>query len=147
MPPGHEPAALTGSEAAGDGDSSRSRAEPSWPRVLATTLELWLKRRLRRTRWTALVLLLAVAAASAVLARHASSAARQRAAGPALSLAATARGEAAGWVAGQVSRSVSVSCDPAMCAALERRGFPGANLVMLRPGELRPASCARSVPA
>jgi glycosyltransferase XagB len=37
----------------------------------------------------------------------------------------------ADWVSQQVSRSVTVACDPRMCAALEARGVPAANLLVL----------------
>jgi hypothetical protein len=46
---------------------------------------------------------------------------------------AAVRGEAAAWVAQQVSRGVAVSCDQAMCAALETRGFPQHALLVLGP--------------
>ena len=46
--------------------------------------------------------------------------------------AATAiRQQAATWVTAQVSHSAVVSCDPAMCAALEARGFPSGDLMTL----------------
>jgi hypothetical protein len=117
--------------------SAQPHGEPSWPRVLATTIRLWLQR--RRLRWSrrgalAAVLVLALAAGSGVLLAQRSpggAAPRSRAGRPA-SPAATAAGEAAGWVAAQVSRSVSVSCDPVMCSALRQHGFPAGNLVMVR---------------
>jgi tetratricopeptide (TPR) repeat protein len=40
---------------------------------------------------------------------------------------------AAAWVAAQVSRSAIIGCDPAMCAALEVRGVPGGDLLVLGP--------------
>jgi hypothetical protein len=46
---------------------------------------------------------------------------------------AAVRGDAAAWVAQQVSRGVAVSCDQAMCAALETRGFPQHDLLVLGP--------------
>jgi hypothetical protein len=45
--------------------------------------------------------------------------------------AATARSQAAGWMARRVSRSAIVACDPAMCDALQDDGLPAANLLML----------------
>ena len=42
--------------------------------------------------------------------------------------------QAAAWVAGQVSHSAVVSCDPAMCSELETRGVPPGDLLMLGPG-------------
>jgi tetratricopeptide (TPR) repeat protein len=57
------------------------------------------------------------------------------------SRAATAvRQEAAAWVADQISPSATVSCDPAMCAELQTRGFPAGDLVMLGPGASSPLS-------
>ncbi len=44
------------------------------------------------------------------------------------------RTAAATWLAGQVSRSAVIACDPAMCAALQRRGVPGGELLALGPG-------------
>jgi len=41
---------------------------------------------------------------------------------------------AAVWVAAQVSRSVVVSCDLAMCRALRAHGFPADDLLVLGPG-------------
>jgi hypothetical protein len=52
--------------------------------------------------------------------------------------AVKARAAAASWVARQVSRTVKVSCDPAMCAAFKARGFP--------PGELLALGSASEVP-
>jgi tetratricopeptide (TPR) repeat protein len=45
--------------------------------------------------------------------------------------------EAAAWVAGQVTHSAVVSCDPAMCSELETRGVPAGDLLMLGPGSPR----------
>ena len=46
---------------------------------------------------------------------------------------AAVRGQAAVWVAQQVRRGVAVSCDQAMCAALEARGLPARDLLVLGP--------------
>jgi hypothetical protein len=46
---------------------------------------------------------------------------------------AAARDEAASWIAQQVSRHITVSCDPAMCAALRADGFPARDLTTLGP--------------
>lgn len=48
------------------------------------------------------------------------------------------RDRAAAWVAGQVSRASTVSCDPVMCQALEAHGIPAASVLELRPGEADP---------
>jgi hypothetical protein len=44
------------------------------------------------------------------------------------------RDRAAAWVVSQVSRSGLVSCDQVMCRALEARGVPAADLLVLRSG-------------
>ena len=46
------------------------------------------------------------------------------------------RGEAAAWIARQVGPGVAVSCDRMMCAALEARGLPAHDLLVL--GSLSP---------
>ena len=46
---------------------------------------------------------------------------------------AAVRAKAARWVAQQVSPGVTVSCDQVMCAALEARGFPRHDLLVLGP--------------
>jgi len=51
----------------------------------------------------------------------------------ALQLAAANRLAAAKWVAGQVSASVIVSCDPEMCGELEQQHFPAGRLMLLSP--------------
>jgi hypothetical protein len=38
------------------------------------------------------------------------------------------------WAAAEVSRTATVSCDPALCRALQRRGFPASQLLELRHG-------------
>jgi hypothetical protein len=45
---------------------------------------------------------------------------------------------AADWVSRQVSRSVTVGCDPMMCASLKARGVPMAKLLVLRAGTASP---------
>ena len=50
----------------------------------------------------------------------------------------TVRDRAAAWVASQVSRAGLVSCDQAMCRALEAHGVPAADLLVLRPGAADP---------
>jgi hypothetical protein len=51
----------------------------------------------------------------------------------ALAQAAANREHAATWIAAQVSHSEIVSCDPAMCAALQAHGFPAGDLLALTP--------------
>ena len=49
---------------------------------------------------------------------------------------AAVRGEAAAWIAQQISPVAAVSCDQAMCAALRARGLPARDLLVL--GSLSP---------
>jgi hypothetical protein len=48
------------------------------------------------------------------------------------------RGQAAAWIAQQVSRDAIVSCDPAMCWALEAHGVVAGSLLVLRPAAADP---------
>ncbi len=52
--------------------------------------------------------------------------------------AVVARDQAATWVANQVSRAAIVSCDPAMCTALQTHGVPAGDLLVLRSGASDP---------
>jgi hypothetical protein len=87
---------------------------------------------------------LAVEASNGFSASHLTSADRpdQPAAPAPLTRAGTVRGQAAAWVAGQVSTSAIVACDPAMCSVLVSRGFPAANLLVLGPGATDPLGSA-----
>jgi hypothetical protein len=128
---------------------------PPWGTVLLTTVRLWAQRRLHlrwpaRPRWrvlTVLVLALVLFAAGAVsiaLTRSPASPARTpagtgRAPTPAaIRAAVAARTAAAGWIAGQVSAAAIVSCDPQMCALLQARGIPAAQLLPLGAGNPAP---------
>jgi hypothetical protein len=51
---------------------------------------------------------------------------------------AAVRDRAAAWVAQQVSRNVTVSCDQAMCRVLSARGFPAHDLLVLGPTSADP---------
>jgi hypothetical protein len=53
---------------------------------------------------------------------------------------AAVRGQAAAWVAQQVSPGEAVSCDQVMCAALEARGLPSRDLLVLGPVSHDPRS-------
>jgi len=111
------------------------QAEPSWGRVLATTAGLAVSR--RRWRLASLVLGLAVAAVAVVWLTGGlgfpSRAARGPAAGAGpLAVTAGAQTRAAAWIAGQVSGSAVVACDPGMCAALQEQGVAAARLMPLR---------------
>jgi len=55
------------------------------------------------------------------------------AADPLAGRSAAVRGQAASWVARQVSRDAIVACDPAMCAALQADGIAPGNILVLRP--------------
>jgi len=130
----------------------RPPAEPSWGTVLATTVRLWLRRRLgwaRRSRpgqarWLAVIVagLVAVGllagAAPLVLSGRARPGAGPAGAAKAVAAAAAARQRAAGWVAGQASPDAIVACDPAMCAALGARGVPAGRLLVLGPARADP---------
>src|ERR1700677_2802948 len=50
---------------------------------------------------------------------------------PGVQASALARGQAAAWVAQQVSPSAIVSCDPAMCSVLQAHGVPSSQLLVL----------------
>jgi hypothetical protein len=58
-----------------------------------------------------------------------------------LDWAAAIRGQAAEWVAAQVSRDAIVACDPAMCPVLLAHGVPPGNLEELGPGAADPLGC------
>jgi hypothetical protein len=122
----------------------RAAAElPSWPQVLATTLRLWAQRRLARARWRGII---AVAGVAIVLGAVAITVALSRNAAPgrgqagngALDAAASARGQAATWVAQQVAADAIVACDPAMCSALQGKGIPASRLLVLQSGNADP---------
>jgi hypothetical protein len=130
--------------------------EPSWAKVIATTLRLWAQRHVlperrkgragRPFRHAALVTstIAALLAAIAVLAfagasgDSAAPAAEPASATPAQDTAALAaalatRQQAAAWVTAQVSRGVTITCDPLMCGALQQRGWPAAELSVIGP--------------
>jgi len=118
--------------------------------VLTTTLRLWLRRRLggmrrsrpARARWP--VVIVAGLVAAAVLAATATMVPPGRGGqgtgppGATPALAAAARQRAAAWVAGQASPDAIVSCDPAMCAALQAHGVPAGQLLVLTPARADP---------
>jgi hypothetical protein len=135
-----------------------SAAEPSWPQVIATTLRLWLHRRVlrdsgpdgaprtrsrRRASVFGLVIIVFAAGAltialaqnrttSGTPGRAAAKSGHPVTLGPAgLAVAAANREQAAAWVAAEVSHSGVVSCDPVMCAALLAHGFPAGDLLAL----------------
>ena len=116
---------------------------PSWGRVLATTVSLWVGRRVARLRHPRLALILAicvVVAAAAVVSvvqvggtpSRTASAPRPHAVPPAWArgAAGAARMQAATWVADQVSSAETIGCDPLMCAALRAHGVAASRLVL-----------------
>ena len=129
------------------------RPEPSWGRVLLTTVELWASRRLRRPAFLrrlvlAMVAIAAVTAvglqltgvfsASASAPRVVRPSVSERPAPPpsAVSLgpAAVAQSAAVAWITGQVSDTAVIGCYPAMCASLEAQGVSASRLVPLGSG-------------
>jgi len=94
-----------------------------------------------RWRWQATavltsILLLAVAAGVALIMARRGAAAERPAGGHAGSnqppnAEAAARAQAITWIVQQVSRAAIVACDAQVCADLERRRFPSANLLWL----------------
>jgi len=138
-------------------------AEPSWGRVLATTLELWLLRQVTVRRWrtisvvaAAVVVTVAALAFSGVFSGTAArpravaapsparatahpsaaqpSAAHPSAAQPSAAQPSPAQAAAAVWIAGQLSSDAIIGCDPAMCTALQAQGVTAARLIPLTPG-------------
>ena len=140
-----------------------TQAEPSWGRVLASTVKLAVLRRLRaaglrrrgatgsrpgptRRRWRFATLVLALAGAAVTvlwltggLTGTPSRAARVPVpgAGPP-SLAAGTQAQAAAWIAGQVSGNAIVACYPGMCAALQEQGVAAGRLMPLRSAAASP---------
>jgi hypothetical protein len=130
-------------------------AEPSWPKVIATTVRLWVERHpvfgrraTGRRRITAALVAVAVIALAAglvgVFLGHATTAPRAAASAAgqppgvqpspdsaALGASAATRGATAQWIAAQVTPSAVVACDPAMCAALQADGIAATRLVVL----------------
>jgi hypothetical protein len=119
---------------------------PSWGRVLATTISLWVGRRAARLRHPRLALILTVCvvvAAAAVVSvvqvsgtsPRTASASRPQAAPPAWArgAAGTVRTQAATWVASQLSSAETVGCDALMCAALRAHGVAASRLVPVAP--------------
>ena len=58
--------------------------------------------------------------------------------GGGLAAVATAREQAASWVADQVNPDENIGCDPVMCAALEAAHIQANRLIMLEPSEPDP---------
>jgi hypothetical protein len=124
--------------------------QPSWPAVMMTTLRLWFERRgvkIGRRGLVGLSVLLIVGLAAAlavVLVVRSSPASAPVQAAPTAKRATQApptpaelqeeallRGQAAAWVEQEVSPDAIVSCDPAMCSALQAQGMPNSQLLVL----------------
>jgi len=107
------------------------------PRQVSSPQRLQRRTRRRRAVTSAVIVVVALAGLMALmLSRHAPAAAGS---GKRAGADETAiREQAAAWVAGQVSRTATVACDPLMCRALEARGIPAASLLELRPGAANP---------
>jgi hypothetical protein len=150
--------ALGGPSAPAAAPAPGAPAQLSLSRILATTIKLWVLRRVRplraarRWRPAVLVLALAVIAAAATLgfvklSRTAPPAGRGPSAGPSSSgragrvgpsgtssLAAAAAAQAVAWIVSQVSSGAIIACDPATCAALQAQGLNAGRLMPMPPG-------------
>lgn len=125
-------------------------SEPSWGRVLATTVRLWLLRHWRTAAGiTAVAVVTAAAlAATGVFTGTAAPAAPARTAATATATAkpsqakvpprtpqpSAAQTAAATWVAGQLSSGATIACDPALCTVLQAQGIAAGRLMPLEPG-------------
>ena len=133
------------------------QATPSWLRVVATTVRLWMRRRggrqndtSRKRRWAIALIALVLAALAAgglttarlqetVPSPSATPGSPNRGqGGAALGTSAAVGQRAAAWVAAQVSRDAIVACDPGTCPALQADGFPADNLLVLRSASADP---------
>ena len=132
-------------------DSVRPAASaPSWGRVLATTLKLWVRRRWRVVAAAVIAAAVAVTAlafsgafsATAVPAAQAHPAGKAPSHGASSPVATAPSTEAAAWVASQVSGDAIIACDPAVCAALQARGVSAGRLMPLQPGSPDPHGAA-----
>ena len=101
--------------ASGNG-SLPARPEPWWPGVRLTT--------------GAVIVGLVIGVLAGVAFRHYPRPSRDSAAA---GRQAAVRDEAARWVAQQVGRDATVSCDQVMCAALRAHGLPARELMVLGP--------------
>jgi hypothetical protein len=150
------------------GAEAHEKAEPSWGRVLATTIELWLVRHLRavgllhaageqtpnRLAWrprhwrrAALILALAITAVAVLISTGVfteTTLPAARTSSPdgtgthGMTSRAVAQTEAAAWIADQVSSAAIVGCYPAMCAILQAHGVTAGRLLPLGPGSAGP---------
>jgi hypothetical protein len=135
-----------------DDEPAAFAAEPSWVRVLATTVELTASRRLKATGlrvtrpgsrpggrwWRAAAFVLAVAGVALVvvgltggLTTTSPRTTPASAAGAVRPAAARAQIQAAAWLAGQASGSATIGCYPDLCPVLQDQGVAPGRLVFL----------------
>ena len=131
--------------------ASRSEAQAHWKKALARPPKpalpealmppsgpSWSQELASPRRWIAIGVILAVVLSAGslalVLTRHAATGATREG----YRINASAEVRAASWVASQVNRAATVSCDQVMCQALEKRGVPAASLLELRTGQSDP---------
>jgi hypothetical protein len=162
--PATRPAAVPAVRSVASAPARRFAAEPSWGAVVATTVQLWAKRRLEKPWLRALVVLVLAAvvfvagAVTATLTRSSTTSAPGSTTGArdntaraqgnttsgsatgqgaipsdsgALAAVASARRQAAAWVAQQVNPYEVIGCDPMMCVALEAAHVKANRLLVL----------------
>jgi hypothetical protein len=126
-----------------------SRLDPSWARVVATTMRLWFERhrrtgkareQLARSRRLLFALGALAAMALGALVTLALTQNEQKTATPRpsyvahnttptmLQIAAANRAQAAAWIAKQILPSAVIGCDPEMCSVLEAAGVSAGRL-------------------
>jgi hypothetical protein len=130
--------------------AGRTPAEPSWGRVLATTVKLWAGRRYPLTIWSwrlgAFVVAVVAVTVTAlgftgIFSRTAAVAARPPVGTRGTSgQDAAVQAQAAAWIADQVSSNAIVACYPAMCAAFQAQGAIAGRLLPLGNGSAGPPS-------
>ena len=132
-------------------------SEPSWTRVLATTIKLWVLRAGRRQVVAAVAVAAVITVAALVFSgvfAGTAPATRARAAStpspaspaspakavthPAIAPASLAQTAAVAWVADQLSSDAIIACDPALCAVLQAQGVSAGQLMPLKPGSPDP---------
>lgn len=147
----------------------QASANPPWTKVIATTVQLWVRRRVlhvpdsgsarsstRRRRLVPIAAAVVVAAAGVAtgvaLTSHSAPAPRRAPARSKLTPAQVAALQAerqasqaneklaASWVASQIAPGSVIGCDPATCAAILQAGYPTAGQVVLQPGVSLPGA-------
>lgn len=118
----------------GDAPASHPAARtPSWGKVLASTVRVWLGRRMpsrtmRRAGAVAVAAVVVVAGAAVVLATRS---ADPEPASAGVDSDATARDAAAVWIAHEVRDGTRMACEQVMCDRLRATGVSGSDLVEL----------------